>query len=171
MVRNINYSIEYLYKTYKNDVYSYLISFTKNKTLSEDLTSDVFLTAILSLPKFKGNSTIKTWLFGIARNKWYEQLKKKQKDITDEYLMELYTFSDYDISENICTHECIKRIYEILSELKPKQKDIFLLRTKGYSYAEIAEKENISESSARVTDFRVKNKLKEILIKEEYYNE
>lgn len=147
------------------------MSLTHNKTLSEDLTSEVFLTALISLPKFKGKSTIKTWLFGIARNKWYEHLRKQHKDITEEYLLGKYTFSEYDLSEKICKNNCIKRIYEILNEINPKQKKIFLLRIYGYSYSEIAEKENISESSARVTDFRVKNKLREILYKEGYCNE
>ena len=136
--------------------------------MAEDLTSETFLAAIGSISRFKGQSTIKTWLFGIARNKWYEHLKKKKKDITEEYLLEIYTASEIDTEEKACTKECVKRIYEILEDFKPKQKNIFLLRVKGYSYGEIAEKEKISESSARVMDFRVKNKIREILEKEGY---
>ena len=40
------------------------------------------------------------------------------------------------------------------------------MRIEGYSYLEIAQKYEISESSARVIDYRAKKKIKETLIKE-----
>lgn len=75
--------IKKLYEKYKQDVFGYLISLTHNPTLSEDLTSETFLSAIKSLPNFKGNSDIKTWLFSIARHKWYENLRKEKHDISE----------------------------------------------------------------------------------------
>ena len=167
----MDYNLKSLYESYQNDVFAYLLSFTHNKALAEDLTSEVFLTALISLHSFKGKSAIKTWLFGIARNKWYEYLRKDKKDITEEFLLYNYTLSDIDFSDRVSKNDCIKKIYEILSEINTKQKQIFFMRINGYSYAEIAEKGNISEVSARVTDFRVKNKVKEILIREGYGNE
>ncbi len=41
------------------------------------------------------------------------------------------------------------------------------MRLDGYSYNEISNKLEISESSARVIDFRAKRKIREILEKEE----
>ena len=56
-------NIQTIYEQNKQDVYSYLLSLTHNKSLSEDLTSDVFLGAIKSLPAFRGNSSIKLGCF------------------------------------------------------------------------------------------------------------
>ena len=49
-----------------------------------------------------------------------------------------------------------------------KRMQIVLMRIDGYSFHEIGKKLLISESSARVIDFRTKKKLKEILLKEGY---
>ena len=168
---HVNYTIDYLYEEYKNDVYFYLVSLTHNKSLSEDLTSETFLSAIRSLPTFKGNSTIKTWLFGIARNKWYEHLKKENRSLTKERLLEVYTEIDMDIEETAIKKECFKRIYQFLEEQSDRQKGIFLMRVEGYSFAEIAEKFSIAENSARVIHFRLRNKIKTILTKEGYIYE
>ncbi|MEG1651612.1 MAG: RNA polymerase sigma factor, partial [Oscillospiraceae bacterium] len=65
-------SIRSLYEKYKRDVYTYLFGLTHNQADAEDLTSEVFVSAIKSLPNFQGKSEIKTWLFSIARYKWYE---------------------------------------------------------------------------------------------------
>ena len=46
--------------------------------------------------------------------------------------------------------------------------NVFRLRTEGYTYFEIAEKLGISESSARVVFFRVKEKIRKELEKEGY---
>jgi RNA polymerase sigma factor (sigma-70 family) len=65
--------IEKLYFTYKKDIYQYLLSITQNPALSEDLLSETFVRAIYSIGNFKENSSVKTWLFGIAYGKsdWY----------------------------------------------------------------------------------------------------
>ena len=71
-----------IYEEYKQDVFKYLVSLTHDVSLSEDLVSETFLSALKSLHKFKGQSTIKTWLFSIARNKWYEHLRKEKPTIS-----------------------------------------------------------------------------------------
>jgi len=167
----VNYTIEYLYKEYKNDVYYYLMSLTHDKSLSEDLTSETFLSAIKSLPAFKGNSTIKTWLFGIARNKWYEHLKREKRAVTQESLLEIYTKADVNMEESAINKECLRRIYEFLEEQSITQRGILLMRVEGYSFCEIAEKYGVSESSARVIEFRLRNKIRTALAKEGYMYE
>ncbi|MFQ7523725.1 MAG: RNA polymerase sigma factor [Terrisporobacter sp.] len=61
--------IKKIYEEYKKDVFVYLMSLTNDACLSEDLVSETFLSAIKSIYRFKGESSIKTWLFSIARNK------------------------------------------------------------------------------------------------------
>jgi hypothetical protein len=45
------------------------MSLTNDAFLSEDLVSETFLSSIRSIHRFKGESSIKIWLFSIARNK------------------------------------------------------------------------------------------------------
>lgn len=166
-----NTIIQSIYEQNKNDVYYYLLSLTRSKPLSEDLTSEVFLSAIKSLPAFKGNSSIKTWLFSIARHKWYEHLRKTKREIAPVDLLELYLSDNRDLESLIISKETALRIYDLLDQEPEKNKAIVLMRIEGYSYFEIAQKYSISESSARVLNFRTMNKIRGILLKEGYTSE
>ncbi|HBB29186.1 MAG TPA: RNA polymerase subunit sigma-24 [Clostridiales bacterium] len=163
------FKIEKLYMQYKKDIYIYLMSLTHNPLLSEDLLSETFLGAIKSLPAFKGNSDIKTWLFSIARYKWFEYLRKEKKDVSFDDLAMLYITEGVD--DKIVEKKAVSRIIELLDCEEKRSKDIVLMRINGYSYYDIALKYQISEGSARVIDFRTKRRIKEILIKEEWNNE
>ena len=52
-----------------------------------------------------------------------------------------------------------------------RTRKIVLMRLEGYSFYEIGKKCGISESSARVVDFRTKAKIREILKKEGFVDE
>ena len=156
-----------IYEEYKQDVFKYLVSLTHDTSLSEDLVSETFLGALKSLHKFKGESSIKTWLFSIARNKWYEYLRKEKFNISIDDLAYNYILSESDLDDVIIKKELYNKIINLLKSEPPRTEDIILMRIKGYSYFEIGKKHNISESSARVIDYRAKKKIKEILIKEE----
>ena len=146
-----------------------LLHLSHNKEISEDLTSEVFIQAIKSLPTFNGDSTIKTWLIGIARYKWLELIKKENNMKKLNQKIELYIQEIDYFSNSISNKEIINRIYELLDEVSVISKQIVLMRVEGYSFDEIASALSISSSSARVIDFRTKKKIKEILNKEGYH--
>ncbi|MBU5675089.1 RNA polymerase sigma factor [Alkaliphilus sp. MSJ-5] len=156
--------IENLYILYKQDIYNYLLSLTHNQTLSEDLLSDTFVNAIRSIESFKGQSSVKTWLFSIARNLWLQKIRKEKHTVEYNDLLELYV-SD-SIAERLITKETAIRIKNLLLEKDDRTQKIVNMRVEGYSFGEIAQEVNISESSARVIDFRVKKWIKAILEKE-----
>ena len=158
--------IKDLYEKYKQDVFIYLLSITHNKALSEDLVSETFLSAIKSLPNFKGKSDIKTWLFSIARHKWYEYLRKEKSTTSLEFFIQQYIQEDSSIERSSYHNEVSNRILDLLDKEDKRTKAIVMMRVEGYSFYEIANKFKISEGSARVIDFRTKKKLREILIKE-----
>ncbi len=158
--------IEDLYTQYKQDIYYYLLSLTHNPNLSEDLLSETFLVAIKSLAKFKGNSTIKTWLFGIARNLWLQNLRKnKNLSLNDELV---FTYLSDNLEENFIRKEIINKIYELIKSKDNRTQNVVNIRINGFSYYDISIKLNISENSARVIDFRTKKWIKSILEKEGY---
>lgn len=156
--------IEEIYKLYKNDIYKYLISLNHNPNLSEDLLSETFIRAIKAIHSFKGNSSIKTWLFSIARYTWFDYLRKNKKEIPMEDLINLYI--NENIEKETINKEVAARIMELLGKEDKRSRDIVCMRINGYSYYEIANKHKISESSARVINFRTRKQIKEILEKE-----
>lgn len=159
-----------LYEDYKQDVFHYLLSLTHDHTLSEDLTSETFLSALKSLPSFKGDSDIKTWLFSIARYRWYGYLRKHKEDLTFNELTENYLRDTLTLQEMVVNSLQIQEIMLLLNQEPERTKDIVLMRIEGYSFYEIAKKHYIAESSARVMDFRAKKKIRETLKKEELHH-
>ena len=118
-----------------------------------------------SIVNFKGQSTVKTWLCSIARNLWLQSIRKETHVVEYNDLLELYA-SD-SIAEKLITKETIKRIKNLLLEKDERTQKIVNMRVNGYSFGEIAHDVNISESSARVIDFRTKKWIKSVLEKEE----
>lgn len=155
-----------IYEEYKQDVFKYLVSLTHDTSLSEDLVSETFLGALKSLYKFKGECSIKTWLFSIARNKWYEYLRQQKPTISIDDLAYNYLLSENDLYGSLIKKELASKINTLLENEPSRTKYIIFMRIEGYSYFEIGKKYNISEGSARVIDYRTKKKIKDILIKE-----
>lgn len=159
-------TIKTVYEDYKQDVFVYLVSITHNPTLSEDLVSETFLGAIKSLPRYEGKSDIKTWLFSIARHKWYEYLRKENATTSIDELTEYYLTDKGEPDQIVAKNEVAKRTVDLLSQEDTRTRAIVMMRIEGYSFYEIAKESGISEGSARVINFRAKKKLKEILTKE-----
>jgi RNA polymerase sigma-70 factor (ECF subfamily) len=156
--------IEKLYLEYRQDIYNYLLSITHNPNLSEDLLSETFVKAIFSIGRFKGNSSIKTWLFSIARHLWLQNLRKDKPTVEYSDLLELYvTDSTFD---SFYTKQIADRVSELLKMKDSQIQKVVNMRVEGISYNEISEKIGVSESSARVIDFRAKKWIKSILEKE-----
>ena len=82
--------VDSIYEQYKKDVYYYLYYLSRNQEIAEDLTSEVFLQAMISLHTFKGDATIKMWLFGIARLRWLECMRKEKRDRSLNEKLALY---------------------------------------------------------------------------------
>lgn len=72
-------NIEDIYVEYFNLVYKYLYCLTQNSDLAEELTQDTFFKAIMNIHTFKNQSKISTWLCQIAKNLYFDELRKKKK--------------------------------------------------------------------------------------------
>ena len=158
------HQIETLYLQYKDDLYRYLFSLTHNHTLSEDLLMETFLTALKSLSSFRGEASVKTWLFGIARNLWLQSLRQKGKMQDETYFLTAYM--EEKIEDNLIAQQIQTRIEQLLAMKDKRTQTIIQMRMQAYAYSEIARRLNISENSARVIDHRTKNYLKAVLKKE-----
>lgn len=155
-----------LFETYYKDIYAYLYSLCHNASLAEDLTSEVFLSVVRSISGFRGEADIRTWLYAIARRKWYAWLRWKQKQIPGVSIQDLCNVPDPRWEENVTAGDLMEIILEILASETKATQQVVQLRAEGYSYYEIGKRLNITESSARVIFFRAKTKIKEYLIKE-----
>lgn len=157
--------MEPLYRQYRQEVYCYLLGLTHDPLLAEDITSETFLGALASLARFGGGSSIRTWLFSIARNKWYDHLRRKRPAVPLDELAAVY-LDGPDLAEHAYQCQLAERLRHLLEEEPERARQVVGMRMEGYSYPEISVRLGISEGSARVIDHRTRKKLRDTLEKE-----
>ena len=121
--------LEQLFADYNNDIRSYLFSLCRDASLSEDLSSEVFQEVVKSIAGFRAESNVKTWLFSIARHRWYKYLQKKKRTIETEELENLVEERppNYRSAEDtFLNRELVKRIYELIFESADGEYDFSL---------------------------------------------
>lgn len=73
-------AIEEFYKTYRSKLYSLILEqLGQDEATAEDLVQDVFLAALDSLDKFRGDSQLYTWLRSIAFHKINDLYRRQAK--------------------------------------------------------------------------------------------
>ena len=158
--------VKELFETCHRDVYSYLYSLCRDVSLSEDLTSEVFVEVVRSVGSFRGESDIKTWLFTIARRRWAAYLRKQHRQIETETLSDFLESGGSSPEARACDAETASRIYSLMEQEPVRTREIVLMRIEGFSFREIGDQHHISENSARVIYFRAKEKIRKILMEE-----
>lgn len=153
--------IEKIYKENFETVNKYLFCLTKNWDLAEELTEETFYRAVEKIGKFKGESKISTWLCQIAKNLYYDVLRKNKKIVNTEYnLLELEV--EESTEEKVILNDEKITLYKNLQKLDEKTREVIYLKITGeLSFKEIGEILNKTENWARVTFYRGKQKLKE----------
>lgn len=157
-----------IYRLYSADLYRFILNLCKNDSLAMDIMQDTMLRAIENISKFKGNCSIKTYLFTIARNLYLDTLKKSEnKNISsDEAEQE---FSDgTSFVDKLTDKESALTIHRFLHCLDDPYKEIFSLRVFAeLSFREIGDIFGNSENWARTAFFRAKKKIITLMTKEE----
>jgi len=67
--------------TYGDGLYSYALFRVENKLLAEELVQETFVAALGGRAGFTGKSSEKTWFFSILKNKIYDHLRLKYKEL------------------------------------------------------------------------------------------
>lgn len=75
---------EKVYVTYFNDVYRYLYRLSGDAHIAEEFTAETFFKALRSLDSFRGECDMRVWLCQIAKNLYYNALRKNKKFVSIE---------------------------------------------------------------------------------------
>ena len=154
-------NIEEIYQKYFETVKKYLFCLTHNNDMAEELTQETFYKAEQKIHTFKGECKISVWLCQIAKNLWYNELKKNKKIINEEECF--LDLVENEIENAIISNENKIELYKRIQKLDEKTRDVMYLRITGeLSFKEIADILNKTENWARVTFYRGKEKLKEV---------
>lgn len=153
-------------RRYKNFVYLVAFRYLKNHDDAEDITQEVFINAFEKLKYFRGESSLKTWLYRIAVNKSKNFLRKRK-------LMTIVSFGNtvddddkqFDLANNtessaLERKEFEEKFLEILSSLPEKQREVFSLRYfDNYSFNEISSMLGTSVGGLKANYFHAVRKI------------
>ena len=111
-----------LYSLYQKELYLYLYSLCGDRHLAEDLLHETFLKALLALPDGHGN--MRAWLYMVARNLFYNQQKKKSREILmDEQIYPLEEKTEKGLPEKIFEEEDRRMLYQAIRRLDIKKRE------------------------------------------------
>ena len=156
--------IEMLYRLYAKELYGFIFSICKDRNTSEDIIQNTFVEAMKSIEQFKGNSSVKTWLFSIAKYQCFKHLRKVKNYTCIE---DTNLASGDNVPEECILQLSSKEMMKHINNLDEPGRSIVVLRIMGeYSFSEIGELLGKSENYCRVNFYRIKIKLRKEL--EEY---
>ena len=148
-----------IYRQYAQTVYHFLLSQTRDEALAEELTQETFYQAIRSIHRFDGSCKLSVWLCQIAKHLWYQHLRKAGRETAAEEAPEpLVPSAEDEALAGDGQVALLKRVHA----LPPQQREVVYLRSfGGLSFREIGDVLGKTETWARVTFYRGKEKLRD----------
>jgi len=144
-------------------IYKIARMYSKDAESINDLYQDIVFQLWKYFDTFKGNSKLSTWIYRVALNtsimQWRKEKRKGQKvDINHLFLKQTDTYNDeFD--------ERLKLIYAHIKQLNNVEKGLMLLLLEGKKYEEIAELTGFTPTNVGTRISRIKQKLKQQIIK------
>ena len=159
-------AMETFYKRHASSIYSFAFRRMNDAALADEVVNDTLLQAWFSASTFAGQSSPKTWLLGIAKNKILDALRCKgklearQQDTSDE---EQQAFADTapGAYAQLLAKQQGQHLSQCFDELPAEQRDCMHLSfVEGLSLAEIAQVMTIPANTVATRIHHARRKLR-----------
>ena len=171
----IDLTFEEFFNRYSSMVYGLTLRILGDREEALDVSQEVFLTIYRKMDTFRGESSLKTWIYRIAahraanRFRWWNRLRRKGSVSLEEHISkspnsELFYNLKSGVrspEEALLLQEEHARIERLLNELPLQQRIAVIMRDiEGLSYDEIAESLQISLGTVKSRIARGRETLK-----------
>jgi RNA polymerase sigma-70 factor (ECF subfamily) len=130
----------------------------------DELVQDTFVRAFGSIDSFRGESSLRTWLFTIQRRLLVDRRRSSRRRRSEVQVQEDDVATEYTALDGVVADETERRLMGVLGRLSPMQREVFSLRvSEGLSYREIADVLGSTEGAARVHYHNALRAVKELL--------
>jgi RNA polymerase sigma-70 factor (ECF subfamily) len=157
-------AFERLFRAYEHRLYRYVLGIVRTPQTAEEITGDVMLEVWKHANRFREQSKVSTWVFGIAHHKAVDALRRRAPQH-----IELHELTDMEDPrrgpEDIAIARSAARdVAEALDELSPEHRAVLELTfTNGYSQAETAQIVGCPINTVKTRVFYAKQHLRKIL--------
>lgn len=131
--------------------------YANTKEDMEDLRQDALLNLWESMAEFRGQCSMKTWVYRLTLNSCVSSLRKSYRRPATVELTDLCNITEDDQRQQL------SELHEAISQLNPIDKAIVLLWLEEESYDEIASIVGLTKSNVAIRIHRAKDKLKTLL--------
>ena len=135
-------------------------SYSRGAAEREDLEQDIALALWQSLPKFRGESKLETFVYRVARYCCYRHIRRRGRFPADADAVERLDDPTTCIESAVLEADARAQVERALSSLPDSLESTLSLHLSGLSYAEIADQLGISERNVSVRLTRARHKLR-----------
>lgn len=163
---------------YRDRIFSIAISLLRNRADAEEITQDALVRAYRGLARFRGDSSLATWIHRItvnlARNRyWYFFRRRRQDSLSLEHalggddsgsLADVIATDEANPAQLAVRDEFADRLGEAMARLEAPQREILTLRNvRALSYEEIADELQINVGTVKSRIARARDQLRALL--------
>ena len=153
-----------LVEQHRTRVFRFLLASVRNRETAENLTQDCFIRAYQALDRFRGASSIATWLLHIAANLVRSHESSSRLKFWRRSLRQDGDIADLDVAipdrqqspeQQAVLREQVHAIWNAAAQLPARQRTVFLLRfVEEMDLLEIAEVTGMKEGTVKTHLFR-----------------
>jgi len=154
-------SWQLLVNRYQAALYYYAVRLMGDADDAHDLLQDVLLVVCRNLAQFRGDSSFKTWLFGIANYRAIDLLRKRRPAEEFDTLQECYHDESADVETQLSGFQQHHLLNRVLLQLPVEQRLVIELKFyQHFTFDEIASQLGISSNTVKSRCYSALEKLK-----------
>ncbi len=152
--------IETLFRSYHREIYLYIYSLSGDSATADDIAAETFLKAFAAIRGFRGESSIRTWLYQIAKNTYYSHIRINQRYVLTGTFPIQQAYDD--ASSALLAAEVLQAVDAALNNLSSTYREVFALRVFGeLGFVQIGQLFGKTANWACVTYHRARTRIRE----------
>ena len=155
-MKDIELQFTKMVKEYRKTIYTVCYFYSKDSEEVNDLYQEILINLWKGFEKFRGESSLKTWIWRVSLNTCNNQERKKKSSVqTIPLSIDIDLYNDDDVQS-----KQIQILYDRINRLDVFDRSIILLWLENMNYQDIADVVGISLSNVTTRLFRIKEQLK-----------
>ncbi len=157
-------ALDVLYARHAAALTRYLRQLSRDPLEADEILQDTFVAAWTSAKRFEGRSTVRTWLFSIARRQWRDRHRRHALDLNADADLDQLTDPAPTPDEVALDAVASEELSALVERLSPAHREVLALAfVDELSYAEIAQVLEVPVGTVKSRLNHAKQALKKLL--------